>query len=72
VSDIVFPFSVSSVAEWLAWITASDHVNWFDFCPVDLCDVPKVGNVGVMVCEDLTRCWFNLCIPSQLATNSDV
>jgi hypothetical protein len=72
VSDIVFSFSVSCVAEWLAGIPASDHVNWFDFRPVNLGDVPKVGDVGVMVCEDLAGCWFNLCIPRKVTTNGDV
>jgi hypothetical protein len=72
VSDIVFAFPISCVAEWLAWITASDHVNWFDIGPVNLCDVPKVGNAWVVMFEDLASCGFNLCIPSQLATNGDV
>jgi hypothetical protein len=72
VSDIVFAFPVSCVAKWLAWITASDNVNWFNFRPVNLCDVPKVGNVGVMVCEDFAGCWFNLCIPRKVTTNGDV
>jgi hypothetical protein len=30
VSDIVFAFPVSCVAKWLAGVTASDYVNWFD------------------------------------------
>jgi hypothetical protein len=60
------------MTKWLAWITASDHVNWFDIGPVNLCDVPKVGNVGVMVCEDLAGCWFYLCIPCKVTTNGDV
>jgi hypothetical protein len=72
VSDIVFPFPVSCVAKWLAWITASDHVNWFDFCPVDLGDVAKVGNIGIVMCEDLAGCWFDLCIPCKVTTNGDV
>jgi hypothetical protein len=60
------------MAKWLAGITASDHVNWFNFRTVNLWDVPKVGNIGIVVSEDLAGCWFNLCIPSQLTTNGDV
>jgi CRISPR/Cas system CMR subunit Cmr4 (Cas7 group RAMP superfamily) len=39
VSFIVFAFPVSCVAEWLAWITASDYVNRLNVSPVDLGDV---------------------------------
>jgi hypothetical protein len=72
VSDIVFTFSVSCVAKWLAWVTASDYVNRLNISPVDCGDVAKVGNAGVVMCKDLAGSWFDLCIPGKVATNGNV
>jgi hypothetical protein len=60
------------MAKWLAWVTARDHINRLNFSPVDCGDVTKIGNAGVMVCEDLAGSWFDLCIPGKVATNGDV
>jgi hypothetical protein len=72
VSDIVFAFPISSVAKWLAGVAAGDYVNRLNISPIDFGDVAKVDNAWVMVCEDLASCWFDLCIPSKVATNGDV
>jgi hypothetical protein len=72
VSDIVFAFPISCVAKWLAGVAAGDYVNRLNISPIDFGDVAKVGNIGVMVCEDLTSCRFDLRIPSKFATNGDV
>jgi hypothetical protein len=72
VSDIILSLSITCMTKWLAGIPARDYVNRLNLRPVNLCDVPKVGNVGVMVCEDLAGCWFDLCIPRKVTTNCDV
>ena len=66
VSFIIFSLSISSSRKWLAWITTRENVHWLDVSPVDCGDVTKVGDTGVMHCEDLAGSWFNLCIPGEI------
>jgi len=60
------------MAKWLAWVATREDVHWLNVSPVDCGDVAKVGDTGVMHCEDLASCLFYFRIPSEIPTNGHV
>ena len=72
VSFIILTFPITCMTKWLAWITTREDVHRLNVSPVDCGDVAKVGDTGVMHCEDLTRRFFYFGVPSKIATNGHV
>jgi hypothetical protein len=72
VSFIVLALPLAGVTEWLAWVAARDDVDFLNFSPIHLGDVPQVGHAGVVGLHDLAGRWLNLGVPGQVATHGQI
>jgi hypothetical protein len=72
VSFIVGAFPHAGVAEGLAGVAARDHVNGLNLRPINLGYVAQVGHAWVVGFHHLASRWFDLGVPSQVATDGQI